>query len=204
VTPATFLGRAPSFVEQKTDRRSTFKAQEERADLPGALIFLRSTISSQYSGQGIIVLKETNSVGAKQNKIPYFSHCRHRSIFSLRFTMLQEWLPLEVKDTSSVKLLINSTAFTDLPMAAQRHRDTFTAPISFTYDHDTESKSKLLRLASEAKAGTSKQRAAILKKPSNEIRVCLQSRKGLLMSCILVCWKSMDSRCIKNHIQNYK
>lgn len=143
------------------------------------------------------MLKKKNSVRAKQKEVSYFSHWRQRSMFSLRFTVLQKWFPLKVKDTSFVKLQTNKTVFTDLLMAAQRHRDTFTAPIPFTYHHDTESKSKLSRLASETKAKTSEQKAAILTKPSSENWVCLQSRKGLLISCNLVCWKSRDSRCIK-------
>lgn len=96
-----------------------------------------------------------------------------------------------------VKLPINKTVFTDLLMASQRHRDIFTAPIPFTYHHGAASKPKLPRLASEAKAKTSEQRAAILMKPSHENWVRLQSRNGLLISCNLVCWKSMDSRLIK-------
>lgn len=51
--------------------------------------------------------------------------------YVLCFTLLHKWL-LEVKDTSSVKLPINKTVFTDIQMAAQRHRVTFAAPTPFT------------------------------------------------------------------------
>lgn len=88
-------------------------------------------------------------------------------MFSLGFTVLQKWVPLEVKDTSFVKLPTNKTVFTDLLMAAQGHRDAFTAPVPFTYHHHADSKSKVPRLASEAKAQASEQRAAILMKPSD-------------------------------------
>lgn len=133
------------------------------------------------------MLQKKNSVWAKQKELSYFSHCRQRNMFSLHSTVLQKCFPLDIEDTSFVKLPINKTVFTDLLMAAQRHRDTFTAPIPFNYHHDTESKSTLPRAASEAKAKTSEQKAAILTKPSNEKWVCLQSRKGLLISCNLVC-----------------
>lgn len=51
VTLVTWLGHTASFVEQKTDRRLTFKAKEEISDLPGALIFLRSATSRHYQTQ---------------------------------------------------------------------------------------------------------------------------------------------------------
>lgn len=63
VTPVTLLSPTASFVEQKTDRRLTFKAKEEISHLPGSLIFLRITTSRQYQPQHYCAQEEKQSLG---------------------------------------------------------------------------------------------------------------------------------------------
>lgn len=96
--------------------------------------------SAENTSQRITVLKKKNIIWAKQKEVSYFSHYK-----GVCFTVLLKWLSAEVKDSSFVKLPINLTVFRDLlngSAKAQRHA--FSAPIPFTYHHNTVSKSKLL------------------------------------------------------------
>lgn len=153
--------------------------------------------SADNTGQGIIVLKKKNTVWAKQKETPYFSHCRQGNMFSLHFTVLQKWVSLAVKDSGFVKLPINKTVFTGLPMAAQGDRDTFIAPIPITH-HLSPRCREQIQVTTAGHWGKSKDIRAKSSHPDNTFPwVCLRSRKGLLISCNLVCWQSTDSRCKK-------
>lgn len=75
------------------------------------------------------------------------------------FHLAQKWL-LEVRDNSFVKLPINKTVFTDVQMAAQRHRATFAAPTPSPITA-MKGKHKLPQAATEAEAKTPQQRATL-------------------------------------------
>lgn len=134
VTPVTSLGHTASFVEQKADRRLTFKAKEEVSDLPGALIFLQKHHQQTVPATALLCSGRTTVPGLSNSK--YLLPLQTKE-YVLCFTLLQKWL-LEVKDTSFVKLPINKTVFTSVQMAAQRHGVAFAAPAPFTYHRNEE------------------------------------------------------------------
>lgn len=60
---STSLGHTASLIEQKTDRRLTFKAKEEISDLPGPLIFLRISTRRQYQPQHYCAQEDKQGLG---------------------------------------------------------------------------------------------------------------------------------------------